>query len=63
MSALVLLIVISLAVAGSFLGAFLWAVRSGQFDDSVTPSMRMLTDDVEPTLSTNPTNDDGETEP
>ena len=47
MSALVLLIAFSLAIALGFLAAFLWAVRSGQFDDSVTPSFRLLSDDEE----------------
>ena len=39
------LIGISLLVALLFLGAFLWAVRSGQYDDAYTPSVRMLFDD------------------
>jgi len=30
------------AVAGGFLAAFIWAVRSGQFDDTTTPPIRML---------------------
>ncbi|MFT2008069.1 cbb3-type cytochrome oxidase assembly protein CcoS [Pontibacter sp. 13R65] len=37
-----LLIGISVAVAAGFLGAFLWAVRSGQYDDDYTPAVRML---------------------
>lgn len=40
-----LLIGVSLFAALIFLGAFIWAVRSGQFDDNETPSMRMLFDD------------------
>jgi len=32
-------------VAGGFLAAFLWAVRSGQYDDSYTPSVRILFED------------------
>jgi len=28
-----------------FLGAFIWAVKNGQFDDSKTPSIRILFDD------------------
>ena len=28
-----------------FLSAFIWAVKSGQFDDNETPSIRMLFDD------------------
>jgi len=37
-----LLIGISVTVAALFLGAFLWAVRSGQYDDDYTPAIRML---------------------
>jgi len=37
-----LLIAISVTVAGCFLAAFLWAVRSGQYDDDYTPAVRML---------------------
>ncbi len=40
-----LLIGVSLLVALIFLGAFIWAVRSGQFDDNETPPMRILFDD------------------
>lgn len=45
MSVILILILASLAVALGFLGCFIWAVRSGQFDDTVTPAMRILTDD------------------
>lgn len=38
------LIVLSLLVAVGFLIAFIWATRSGQFDDDYTPSVRMLFD-------------------
>jgi cbb3-type cytochrome oxidase maturation protein len=44
-SALFLLIGISIVVAGSFLAAFLWSVKNGQYDDDYTPSVRMLFDD------------------
>lgn len=40
-----LLIGVSLLAALVFLGAFIWAVKSGQFDDNETPSIRMLFDD------------------
>jgi cbb3-type cytochrome oxidase maturation protein len=40
-----LLISVSLLVAVGFLTAFLWAVRSGQYEDKFTPSIRMLIDD------------------
>ncbi|WP_276495925.1 cbb3-type cytochrome oxidase assembly protein CcoS [Pontibacter litorisediminis] len=39
-----LMIAISVTVAACFLGAFLWAVRSGQYDDDYTPAVRMLFD-------------------
>ena len=40
-----LLIGVSLVAALIFLAAFIWAVRSGQYDDNETPSIRMLFDD------------------
>ena len=46
MNILVVLIIVSLIVASGFLVAFMWAVRSGQFDDASTPSYRMLWDDA-----------------
>jgi cbb3-type cytochrome oxidase maturation protein len=45
MSAILFLIPVSVAIAAAFLTAFIWAVRSGQFEDTCTPSMRVLTDD------------------
>lgn len=49
MSIIYLLIGISIFMATIFLLAFLWSVKSGQFEDSYTPSVRMLFDDtVEP---------------
>lgn len=44
MSALFVLIGISILVAGGFLLAFLWSVGNGQYDDDYTPSVRMLFD-------------------
>ncbi len=40
-----LLIGVSLLAALIFLGAFIWAVRNGQFDDNETPAIRILFDD------------------
>ena len=45
MSVLYLLIIAALMIAIGFLIAFIWAVKSGQFDDTHTPSMRILLDD------------------
>ncbi|MEL7530017.1 MAG: cbb3-type cytochrome oxidase assembly protein CcoS [Bacteroidota bacterium] len=42
MTVIFILIGISLLVALGFLGAFLWAVRSGQYADDYTPSVRIL---------------------
>jgi cbb3-type cytochrome oxidase maturation protein len=38
----ILLIGISLLIALIFLGVFYWNIRSGQYDDLYTPSVRML---------------------
>ncbi len=45
MGVIYLLIGFSLLVALTFLGLFFWAVKSGQFDDQYTPSLRVLFDD------------------
>jgi cbb3-type cytochrome oxidase maturation protein len=48
MGVILILILASLGVALLFLGGFIWAVRSGQFEDTFTPAMRILTDEVAP---------------
>ena len=45
MSALFMLVAISILVAASFLAAFLWSVLKGQYEDDYTPSVRMLFDE------------------
>lgn len=45
MKVIFLLIIVSLLVAVGFLAAFFWAVGTGQYDDDVTPSMRILFED------------------
>lgn len=45
MSAIFLLVGVSLTVAAGFLVAFIWSVKNGQYDDNYTPSIRMLFDD------------------
>lgn len=42
MSVIVILILISLVLALLFLGCFVWAVRSGQYEDTATPAVRLL---------------------
>ncbi len=44
MSALFVLIIVSLIVAVGFLSAFIWSVKNGQYDDDYTPSVRILFD-------------------
>lgn len=45
MSVIALLIGCSFIIASTFLAAFLWAVRSGQYKDKYTPSVRILLDE------------------
>lgn len=45
MAVIVLLILVSVFVAGGFLLAFLWSVKTGQMDDDYTPSVRILFED------------------
>jgi len=42
-----LLILASLALGGTALAGFIWAVKAGQFEDTSTPALRILTDERE----------------
>jgi cbb3-type cytochrome oxidase maturation protein len=44
-SVIIILVIVSVLVAGGFLAAFIWSVKKGQYDDDYTPSVRMLFDD------------------
>lgn len=46
MSVIIILLIASITVASVFLAAFLWSVRKGQFDDEVSPPVRILFDDT-----------------
>ena len=46
MSTIYLMIPVTLLLAGGFLLAYIWAVRSGQFEDTQTPAMRILPDET-----------------
>jgi cbb3-type cytochrome oxidase maturation protein len=48
MSVVIILMLASLAVGLLFVGAFVWSVRSGQYEDTLTPAMRVLLDDAPP---------------
>jgi cbb3-type cytochrome oxidase maturation protein len=45
MGIIVILIIISLSIAVLFLAIFFWSIKSGQYDDTYTPSIRMLFED------------------
>ena len=51
MNILLMLIPISLVLLGFAIWAFVWAVRSGQFDDLDTPPLDILRDDKPPAAS------------
>ena len=48
MSVIIILLIASVSVASLFLVAFLWSVKSGQFDDDTAPASRILFDDKLP---------------
>lgn len=52
MSVIVILLIASVSVASLFLFAFLWSVKSGQFEDDSSPASRILFDD-KPASGTN----------
>jgi cbb3-type cytochrome oxidase maturation protein len=46
------LIGISLLVASGFLVAFIWAVKSGQYKDTYTPSVRIILEEEQKNVET-----------
>jgi len=52
MDVLIYLIPIALVLGGLGLAAFIWALRSGQFDDLDGAAMRILNDDDMPAAET-----------
>jgi cbb3-type cytochrome oxidase maturation protein len=45
MNVVFVLLPLALIIAGVMLALFIWAVRSGQYDDLETPAVRILFDD------------------
>ena len=45
MSVIIILLIASISVADMFLAAFLWGVKSGQFEDDYSPASRILFED------------------
>jgi len=48
MSVLIILVIVGILVAGSFLVAFVWSVKDGQYDDMTSPAVRILFEDTRP---------------
>jgi cbb3-type cytochrome oxidase maturation protein len=46
MSVVIILVFVAIAMAGGFLVAFIWSVKNGQYEDTYTPSVRILFDDL-----------------
>jgi cbb3-type cytochrome oxidase maturation protein len=51
MSVIIILLIVSITVAGLFLIAFLWGVKTGQFEDDYSPASRILFDDKPSSLT------------
>ena len=51
METIFVLLPLALLIAAIAVGFFIWAARSGQFDDLDTPAVRILFDDEEPRRS------------
>ncbi|HPC61877.1 MAG TPA: cbb3-type cytochrome oxidase assembly protein CcoS [Verrucomicrobiota bacterium] len=63
MSVIILLIAVSLTLALGFLAAFVWAVRHGQYEDTCTPAMRILSDDQNPGKTPSPSQPSNQAKP
>jgi len=46
MSVIIILLLASISVAALFLAAFIWSVKSGQYEDEFSPPQRILFDDI-----------------
>lgn len=53
MEILYLLIPLGILILGIAIGAFIWAVKSGQFEDMQGPAHRILMDDDDPLIPKN----------
>lgn len=54
MEVLLMLMVASFIISGGFLIAFIWNVKSGQFDDTYGPSQKILFDEHKSSKDINP---------
>ena len=51
MSVIIILLIASISIAALFLLGFIWSVKTGQYDDDVSPSIRILFDDAPKTTT------------
>ncbi|HEX6915494.1 MAG TPA: cbb3-type cytochrome oxidase assembly protein CcoS [Chitinophagaceae bacterium] len=51
MSVIIILLIASIAVASIFLVLFIYSIRKGQYDDEVSPPVRILFEDKPPSQS------------
>jgi len=58
MNILYLLVGVSLLAALFFLGLFVWAVKSGQYEDMFSPAVRILFDDDDEHCGTDEASDE-----
>jgi cbb3-type cytochrome oxidase maturation protein len=61
MSAIFVMIGASLVLALGFLAAFIWSVKTNQYEDDYTPSVRILFDNKKKQENTIETNNKSET--
>lgn len=54
MSVIYIVLPLALIAAAGAVAAFVWAVRTGQFDDLATPRVRMLYDDEDGSVPSRP---------
>lgn len=57
MNVLYLLVPLALILAAVGVGAFYWSVRSGQYDDTTTPALRVLMEDESVAPKSDPESD------
>ncbi|WP_343631135.1 cbb3-type cytochrome oxidase assembly protein CcoS [Fluviicola sp.] len=57
MGMIYIMLIVSLCLAVFFLAIFLWAAKTGQYDDDYSPSVRILYEDDSTAHETNQNND------
>ena len=62
MEVIFILLPLAILIAGVMLALFIWAVRSGQYDDLETPAHRILFDEDRATPRRPATGDEGESD-